>query len=108
MARTITVNVPHALGRAEARRRVDEGFEVIEGSLTTGVRSLVTVKRQWEGDCLAVEVRALFQRTSGRIEILEDAVQMHFDVPELLAAIADRVRSRLAEQTAKLLAKESV
>ena len=79
---------------------------MIEQSLTAGVRSLVSVKRHWEQERLEVEVRALFQRTSGRIEILEDAVQMHFDVPELLAAIADRVRSQLADETAKLLAKE--
>ncbi|MBL9124139.1 MAG: polyhydroxyalkanoic acid system family protein [Planctomycetaceae bacterium] len=103
MARTLSVNVPHALGRADARRRVAEGFSNVRQQLTGGMWQLVSFQEHWEGDRLHFAGGGLGQSIRGRLDVGDDAVQIEIELPLLLSAIADRVAGELRTATGALL-----
>jgi hypothetical protein len=45
----------------------------------------------------------LAQKISGRVDVLADSVRIELDLPEILAAIADRISGRLKSESQKLL-----
>ncbi|TWT77767.1 putative polyhydroxyalkanoic acid system protein [Posidoniimonas polymericola] len=106
MPRPVTVSVPHNLGQAEARRRIEDGFGQLQQQMTGGLGSMVSWQRHWEGDCLHFESGMLGQKLTGRLEILDDAVRMEIDLPEILAALADRISGKLRDAGRKLLEKK--
>ena len=105
VARPITVNIPHTLGKDEARRRIDEGFGRLRQQMTGGLGGMVSFQQRWEGDRLHFEGGGLGQKMTGRIDVLADSVQVQVDLPEMLAAIADRISTRLKQEGQKLLEK---
>jgi hypothetical protein len=106
MSRPVSVNIPQQLGKAEARRRIEEGFGRLRKQLAGGLASMVAFQERWEGDRLHFEGGALGQKMTGRIDVLENAVQIEVDLPELLAALADRIKGTLKQETQKLLEKK--
>jgi putative polyhydroxyalkanoate system protein len=105
MPRPISINIPHSLGKDEAKRRIDESFGNLQAQMSGGL-GLMSFNRQWEGDRLSFSGGGLGQKITGRLDILPDAVQVQVDLPELLAAIADRITGRLQQETKKLLEKK--
>ncbi len=106
MPRPVTINIPHALGKDEARRRIAVGFGRVQEQLTGGVGGMVSFLNRWEGDRLHFEGTALGQKITGRVDVGMDSVQMQLDLPSMLAAIADRVIHKLQDEGQKLLAKK--
>jgi hypothetical protein len=106
MAKPIAINVPHQLGKVEARRRIEEGFGNLERQMTGGLAGMISFQNRWEGDRLHFEGGALGQRIIGRLDVLTDSIHIEVDLPELLAALADRIRSALTKQTTLLLEKK--
>lgn len=102
MSRPITVSIPHDLGRAEARRRIEAGFGSLEEQLSAGGLRMTFTER-WEGDRLHFTGRTMGQTVSGQVDVMEDAVQVEVILPRLLAALAEKVRGRLAAQGTRLL-----
>lgn len=105
MARPIIVNIPHALGKEEARRRIAEGFDRLRQQITGSMAGFLTVEERWEGDRLYLAGGGLGQRITGRIDVLEDSVQIQVDLPDLLAGVADAIAQRLRTQGQKLLGR---
>ncbi|HEY4233027.1 MAG TPA: polyhydroxyalkanoic acid system family protein [Lacipirellulaceae bacterium] len=105
MPTPITVNIPHQLGKDEARRRIAEGFGKLRGQMTGGLLGLVTFQKRWEGDRLHFEGGGLGQKITGRIDVLPESVQIQLDLPPLLAAIADRIAGKLKNEGQKLLTR---
>lgn len=103
MATPLTINVPHSLGKDEARRRIEHGFGGIQQQLAGGAMGLVSFRQWWEGDRLHFEGSAIGQRITGRLDVLADSVQIQIDLPAILAAIADRIKAALSKETRKLL-----
>jgi hypothetical protein len=103
MGKPITVAIPHQLGRAEARRRIEEGFSRLAAQLGGG---LAQVHKSWSGDQLQFAARALGQSLSGRLDVLDDQVRMELDLPPFLALIADRIRGRVQTEGRLLLEKK--
>src|SRR5690349_3376728 len=107
MARPITINIPHALGKDEARRRIATGFDRLQPQITGGMSGkLIAFQKWWEGDCLHFEGSALGQKITGRFEIRDDSVQAELNLPEILAAIADAIRRKLQAEGRKLLERK--
>ena len=77
MSRPVTVTIPHTLGKDEARRRIETGF----GQMRR-------------------------QKLSGQLDVRDDAVQIQIDLPEVLAALADKITGKLKEEGQKLLEKK--
>lgn len=106
MARPVTVNIPHTLGKDEARRRIEEGFGRMRQQMTGGLGGMLAFQDRWEGDRLHFEGGGLGQKLTGRLDVMADSVQIQLDLPEILAAIAERIAGRLKQEGRKLLEKK--
>jgi len=102
MAKPITVSIPHDLGKAEARKRVEEGMGRILQQFGEGVKMTHT----WEGDRLSFAAKVVGQAVAGRLDVLEDAVKMEVDLPPFFAMIADKVKGRLKKEGQLMLEKK--
>ena len=105
MARPIRVTLPHSLGQAEARRRIEQGFTSMKGQLAGGLPAGFTLEQSWSGDRLELAGGALGQTFRGRIDVLPDVVAIEVELPEFLAMIGERVLGTLKRETQKLLEK---
>lgn len=96
----ITVTIPHKLGVAEARRRIDDGFGQLEKQFGG---SLAQVERRWDGDRLVFSARALGQTLRGWM--LADATEVRIEVllPGLLGMLAGKIKGGLQKQGRILL-----
>jgi len=107
MARPVAVTIPHSLGKAEARRRIEEGFGRMRQQMTGGMGAMMlSFQDRWEGDRLHFDGGGLGQKMSGRLDVRDDAVAIEIDLPEILAAIADKITGRLKTEGQKLLEKK--
>ncbi|MDM0114791.1 polyhydroxyalkanoic acid system family protein [Variovorax sp. J22R133] len=103
MASPIIVSIPHQLGRAEARRRIEGGFAKIINLLpgSSGAPS-----ERWEGDRLIFSVAALGQTVSGAIQVLDATVTMEIELPGVLGVLASGLKNRLQKMGQLLLTKQ--
>jgi hypothetical protein len=99
---TITVIIPHRLGKGEAIRRLNEGLARTNGQLGL----MITMDQEsWEGDTLSFRMRAFGQAAVARIEVLEDALHLEASLPWLLAKAAKRLLPILRKEARLLLEK---
>ena len=103
MATPITISIPHQLGRAEARRRIETGFPKI-ADLVPG--SPGTCSERWDGDRLTFTVAAMGQTVRGVIDVLDDALTMEIELPGVLGMIAGGLKDRLQKVGQLLLTKK--
>jgi hypothetical protein len=103
IATPIIVTLPHQLGRAEARRRIENGFAKIVHALPGAAGSS---SERWEGDRLVFGVVAMGQKISGVIEILDTAVRMEIELPGVLGLLAGGLKERLGKAGQLLLTKK--
>ena len=103
MATPIIISVPHQLGRAEARRRIEAGFSKIINLLpgSSGGRS-----ERWEGDRLIFSVAAMGQTVSGVIHVLDAEVMMEIELPGVLRVVASGLKERLQKVGQLLLTRK--
>jgi hypothetical protein len=106
MGRPVTVNLPHSLGKDEARRRIEAGFGNVRQQMTAGAGGMLSINERWEGDILHLEGGALGQKLRGRLEVLADTVRIELDLPEMLAMVAERITGTLKREGQKLLEKK--
>jgi len=103
MSDRVTVMVSHHLGKAEAVRRLKEGFAQTKGQLG----GMITIEQEtWEGDTLRFAMRALGQTASGTVDVLEDALRIEVALPWLLAKAANRLLPILRKQATLLIEKK--
>ena len=101
MATPLTVTLPHQLGRAEARRRIENGFAKIVDTLPGGTGKC---SQRWEADRLVFAVSAVGQEVSGVIDVGDTSVTMEIHLPGLLGVLAGGLKGRL-QKTGQLLLK---
>ena len=104
MATPITVSIPHQLGRAEARRRIETGFAKITHLLPGGAGG--NCSERWDGDRLIFGVAAMGQTVTGVITVLDAAVTMEVELPGVLSLIAGGLKDRLQTVGRLLLTKK--
>ncbi|NUZ07955.1 polyhydroxyalkanoic acid system family protein [Piscinibacter koreensis] len=102
MTTPVNVSIPHQLGRAEARRRIERGFarivDVVPGSGTCDER--------WDGDRLTFRVAAMGQTVSGVVDVRETVVLMEVQLPGVLGMVAGRLKDHVEKAGQRLLTKE--
>ena len=103
MSKPVVVNIPHELGRAEARRRIDEGV----GRITQQFAQMGDVKSTWEGDTLRFALTSMGQEVTGRIDVADQDVRLEVVLPGFLAMIAYKVKGQLQKQGQVLLEDKS-
>ena len=101
MARAVTVRIPHELGKAEARRRIDSGFGNIEEQIGGPLK--MRFENNWEGDRMHFTGGTFGQKVRGHVDVTEDEAVVEVVLPTLLAALAETVKDRLRRQGTRLL-----
>lgn len=104
MAEPLTVVIPHKLGKAEARARVDRGLNQFEQKLF-GVQA-GRMQKAWQDDRLVLQTRVLGQRVSGRIDVGERDIRIEVDLPGLLRGFADKLAGKLQREGQLLLERK--
>ena len=99
MTAPIEVDLPHKLGRAGARARIEGGTSKMASFIPGGTVS----EHRWDGDTLSFTVEAMGQRVASRLTVMEDKVHCVFDLPPFLTLFADKIRAKLAKDGPKLL-----
>jgi len=100
MSQPLVVSIPHRLGRLEARRRLDSGV----GRLRLELNALLSrLDYHWEGDTLNFVASAMWQRISGRIEVLDDVVGIEIDLPWIMQLLRDTIAKQVRGRGVALL-----
>lgn len=100
VGRPVTVTIPHQLGRAEARRRL----EGAAGQIRSQLSGIATVEdEQWVGDTLTFHITAMAQSVSGRIDVMEEQVAVEVRLPWMLAMLAEKLKGKISRQGSVLL-----
>lgn len=101
MAKPMVVEIPHELGREEARRRIDEGTLKVRDALGRSGMSINTLN--WTGDRLDYSVTALAQTVDGQIDVGQDMVRVEVRMPLLLSMFAQKIQQIVGKEGNKLL-----
>ena len=104
MAKPITITIPHQLGAAEARRRLETGMEQLAGQIPGGDAARFT--QSWSGDVLNFSALAMGQAITGAVEVLEDHVRLDVVLPGMLGMIAGKIKTELQKRGTLLLEKK--
>ncbi|WP_375428226.1 polyhydroxyalkanoic acid system family protein [uncultured Sphingomonas sp.] len=99
MTAPVEVDLPHKLGQAEARRRIERGFGKLAGWIPGGQVS----RHGWEGDTLLFTVEALGQRIEARLDVRDTLVHARLELPAMLAMFAGQIQAALKANGPKLL-----
>lgn len=99
MSETLSVDVPHSLGAAEARRRVEANLGSLSGKLPAGA----TMSPAWEGDRLRLDIGLLGQQAAAMLDILDDRVRISVNLPPALAFFRQAIEAGLRQSGAALL-----
>ena len=103
MAEKITVKMPHKLSRAEARDRIDKGFAKVQEQIAG---KAVDVTQTWEGEVMNFKAGIMSQNITGKLNVLDDHVQIEVDLPWILAKISGVFEDKLKKGTQLLLDKK--
>lgn len=96
------MTISHDLGRAEARRRVEAGFD----DLSRRLGGMGQVSRTWTGDTLSFAFSIMGQAISGSIDVADASVRVEILLPGLLAMMAGKLKGRLQHEGQLLLEKK--
>ena len=99
MSQSLTVDVPHKLGAAEAKRRIGANIGTVGSKLPAGA----TVSPVWEGDRLRLDVAILGQRVEAGLDIQDTLVRVTVQLPPALAFFRQAVEAGLRQSGAALL-----
>jgi putative polyhydroxyalkanoate system protein len=102
MSRAVTVTIPHELGRAEARKRIEAGFD----DLSRHLGGLGGVSKTWDGDRLNFAFAAMGQAISGSVDVADRGIRLEVLLPNLLAMMAGKLKGRLQKEGQLLLEKK--
>jgi hypothetical protein len=102
LSQPVTINIPHQLGRAEARRRLESGFDRIEKQL--GAATQVT--KAWDADRLSFTALVMGQTISGVLDVFDAAVRVELTLPGLLGVLAGKISGKVKKEGQLLLEKK--
>jgi hypothetical protein len=103
MSQPVTVTIPHQLGAAEARRRIDQGFADFAKHLGNAPGA---IERSWQGDRLNFTLTSFGQAITGNVVVTDAQVTVELLLPGFLAMLAGKVKGTLKREGQLLLEKK--
>lgn len=100
MQQPIEVDLPHKLGRDEARRRIATNIHKLREHIPGGASH---VDSKWSGDELGLTVHALGQAVETKIAVEETRVRVRVMLPGMLAMFARPIEAMLQKKGDVLL-----
>ncbi|MBY0421051.1 MAG: polyhydroxyalkanoic acid system family protein [Parvularculaceae bacterium] len=105
MSRLVTITLNHDVGKAEAKKRIDEGFDRLKTALGGGF--LMSFERDWKTeDRLAFTAKGLGQNITGHIDVFPSHVRIEAMLPGLLAGVAEAIAGKVEKEGKLLLEKK--
>jgi len=95
----LVVDLPHKLGKDEARKRIAGGIGRLTGFLPGGA----DVKSEWQGDRLNLSIGAMGQQVASHIDVKDKVVRIEVALPALLAMFGGQIRDFLTSKGGELL-----
>jgi hypothetical protein len=95
MQQPIKVDLPHKLGRDEARRRIANNIHKLKDHIPGGAAQ---VDSKWTGDELDLTVHAMGQAVETRIGVEETKIRVEVLLPGMLALFAGPIEAMLQKK----------
>jgi len=99
MSQPIAVDLPHHLGKDEARRRIANNIHRLHEHIPGGAR----VESGWAGDQLNLKVQALGDSVQATIDVEETKVHLQVLLPGMLGMFSGVVQAVLQKKGDLLL-----
>jgi hypothetical protein len=103
MQRPIDVDLPHKLGREEARRRLANNIHKLQDLIPGGASH---VDSSWVGDRLNLTVHAMGQAVEAEIDVEETKVHCRIQLPGMLSLFAAPIEAMLKAKGSDLLLED--
>jgi hypothetical protein len=99
----MTATIPHQLGKAEAKRRIQSHM----GDVRKQYGSMFSeFSDNWTGDTMVFSLTAMGQTVSGRIEVADQAVHVAVALPWIFQMLAALIKPRIEEAGRELLERK--
>jgi putative polyhydroxyalkanoate system protein len=99
MTQPIDVDLPHNLGKDEARRRIANNIHKLEEHIPGGAQ----VQSGWAGDQLNLDVAAMGQSVTATIDVMESKVHLKVLLPGMLGMFSGLIHGALQSRGHALL-----
>jgi putative polyhydroxyalkanoate system protein len=99
MTQPIDVDLPHNLGKDEARRRIANNIHKLQEHIPGGAQ----VQSGWTGDQLNLQVAALGEAINATIDVMETKVHLKVLLPGMLGMFSGIVQAALQKKGGTLL-----
>ena len=99
MTQPIEVDLPHSLGKDEARRRIGDNVHRLTEHIPGGAQ----VEHSWSGDQLNLNVHAMGQSVRALIDVEEAKVRLKVVLPGMLGMFAGPIQAMLQKKGKLLL-----
>lgn len=99
----LRIDLPHRLGAAEARRRIDSRID----DLNDHIPAAAEVRAAWAGDRLALAIAALGQEIAATLDVHETFVRVEVALPPALAFFRGMIEAGLKKGGAAMLEDRS-
>jgi len=103
MTQPIDVDLPHNLGKDEARRRIANNIHKLQEHIPGGAQ----VQSGWSGDQLNLDVAAMGQSVRAAIDVMEDRVHLKVLLPGMLGMFSGMIQAALQKKGSVLLEDHS-
>ena len=99
MSQPIDVDLPHSLGKDEARRRIANNVHKLEQHIPGGAR----VESGWSGDQLNLNIAAMGESVNATIDVHDKSVHLKVLLPGMLGMFSGIVQAALQNKGSVLL-----
>lgn len=103
MSQPIEVDLPHNLGKDEARRRIANNIHRLQEHIPGGA----TVQSGWTGDQLNLNVQALGEAVQSTIDVEDKKVRVRVLLPGMLGMFSGLIQGALQKKGSVLLEDHS-
>ena len=103
MTQPIDVDLPHNLGKDEARRRIANNLHKLQEHIPGGAQ----VQSGWSGDQLNLDVAAMGQAVTASIDVMESKVHLRVLLPPMLGMFSGMIQAALQRKGSVLLEDHS-
>ena len=103
MTQPIEVDLPHQLGKDEARRRIANNVHKLEEHIPGGAQ----VQSGWSGDQLNLTIAAMGDNVNAVIDVMETKVHLKVLLPGMLGMFGGLIQAALQKKGGALLEDHS-
>ena len=103
MAQPIELDLPHSLGKQEARRRIADNIHRLSDHIPGGA----TVQSGWTGDRLDLSIAAMGEQIQGSLDVHDNKVHLRLALPGMLGMFSGAIAGVLKSQSGLLLEDRS-